>query len=185
MFLRVGYQLGTVQGLPQRWSKIKYGSWCRWDVPSYIWTQFELCRLHVEYWGSQSWDTHHLCLGFHAWLTWQVCSIWEFRLENIHSALNTAAKNTTHIPPTSQHPRWGPRRGSRLLINHTHAFFIQDPYMAKYPTFNSTSSSNHWAIRSYWIQFGRSDMLYSRLQVPIATASRLCIWLLCPSQTTI
>ena len=42
-----------------------------------------------------------------------------------------------------------------------------------------------WAIRSYWIQVGRSDMLYSRLQVLIATASRHHIWLLCPSRTTI
>ena len=43
----------------------------------------------------------------------------------------------------------------------------------------------NWAIRSYWVQVGRSDMLYCRLQVLIATASRHHIWLLCPSWTTI
>ena len=43
----------------------------------------------------------------------------------------------------------------------------------------------NWAIRSYWVQVGRSDMLYCKLQVLIATASRHHIWLLCPSWTTI
>ena len=42
----------------------------------------------------------------------------------------------------------------------------------------------NWAIRSYWIQVGGSDMLYCRLQVLIAT-SGLYIWLLCPQWTTI